>query len=156
MLRVSTRIPPTSNGGLAWWVKCTLDGFALGNAPMWQGWQLPPLYGGRVRFAYEPNHGSGNEEFAQPPDVFARGWGDCDDLVNARLTEIYGASLPASFYRLSTQEQSVSLNRLRLRIARGKLPSTLCKWQDSALHVLIRLPDGGEEDPSIKLGAPHQ
>lgn len=155
MLRVSTRIPATSNGGLAWWVKCTLDGFALGCAPMFRSWRLPPLYASGVVFAYEPNHGSGEEDFAQPPDVYARQWGDCDDLICYRLSELLSATLPDSFYLADERSQLRTLERLRARMGAGKLPATRCRWEGESLHVLIRFPDGREEDPSLLLGAPH-
>ena len=152
---VGTRIPATSHGALAWWVKCTLDGFALGCAPQWRAWKLPPLYSGKVRFRYEPRHGTGDEEFAQPPIVFARGWGDCDDLVNARLTELLARELPRRFYRSDTKKQERMLRHLGARMHAGKLPSTRTEWRGSDLHVLVRFPDGSTEDPAKILGAPH-
>lgn len=154
MLSVSTRIAATSNGGLAFWVASALDGFALGCAPMWRSWRLPSLYAGSVRFEYEPQHGSGNEEFAQPHDVFQRGWGDCDDLVVARLCELYAATLPDSFYVASEVEQVKVLKRLKARVGSRKLPVTRAKWTGESLHVFIVYPNGAVEDPAVILGAP--
>lgn len=153
-MQVSTRIPALSDGGLAWWVKCTLDGMALGCAPMWAGWRLPPLYASGVVFQLEPNHGSGEEDFAQPPTVYARGWGDCDDLINYRLTELLAAQLPAGFHTMRTARQTRVLMRLRARMGAGQTASTICRWEGGDMHVLVRLANGREEDPSIILGAP--
>lgn len=156
MLYVGTRIQATSDGALAWWVKCALDGFALGCVPMWRAWNLPPLYSGAVRFEFEPQHGSGREDFAMPPDVFARGWGDCDDLIVARLAELISPTLPASFYSADDKTQQQALQRVRAQMGANKLPATRAQWQGEQLHVLIRFPDGRTEDPSLILGAPHQ
>lgn len=153
MLYVSTRIQAPNDGSLAHWVKSTLDGMALGCAPMMRAWGLPPLYRSGVRFQYEPQHGSGLEDFAQPPDTFARGWGDCDDLIIARLAELYAAALPPKFYRSGMRDQSRMLHRLHVQQATGRVAATLAEWKGESLHVLIRLPDKTKEDPAILLGA---
>lgn len=124
---------------------------------MFGSWKIPPLYRAGVVFQYEPNHGDGNEEFATPPDVYARGWGDCDDLIVYRLTEQYFGWLKRNgFFRSDERRQRAMLDRLVSLVAAGRLPRVQTKWQGESLHVLIRLPNGGEEDPAILLGAPTQ
>lgn len=142
---VCTTFPAPTPGTLAWSVKCALDGYALGDAASWRAWGLPPLYASGVRFAYEPEHGTGREEFASPPVVCQRGWGDCDDLVRYRVAELLAAQLT---------EFGGNLWRLRLAMAEGRAASIITRWQGDDLHVLVRLPNGQEEDPSIRLGAP--
>lgn len=155
-MHVRTRIPATSSGTLAWWVKCALDGSALGCAPMFRSWGLPPLYQSGVRFAYENNHGSGDEEFATPPDVFIRGLGDCDDLVVYRVAELLADELDrVRFWSQTIERQRKTLRQLAVGVASGRLPSVVADWAGESLHVLVRMPDGTTEDPSILLGAPH-
>lgn len=124
---------------------------------MFGDWGIPSLYHSGVRFAYEPNHGDGHEEFATPPDVYARGWGDCDDLIVYRLAEQYFAWLQRErFFASNERRQRDLLNRLVSLVATGRLPSVQSRWRGESLHVLIRLPNGSEEDPAIILGAPTQ
>lgn len=155
-MHVATRIPASSSGGLAWWVKCCLDGFALGAAPMWRSWRLPYLYQSGVVFQFEPAHGSGYEDFTSPPDLFARGFGDCDDLVYARLCELLAGTLPDSFYRASEAQQVKALVRMRAKMGAGKLPACHAEWAGEQLHVRVRMPNGKLEDPAEILGAPKQ
>ena len=156
-MNVRTRIPATSSGALAWWVKCTLEGYALGCAPQMHEWGLPSLYQSGVVFRYEPNHGDGEEEFAQPPDVFARQWGDCDDLVVYRLAECLAAELDRqNFFASDERRQRALLRKMCVGVASGRLPSIVADWRGESLHVLIRFPNGQTEDPSILLGAPTQ
>lgn len=91
---------------------------------------LPPLYQSGIRFAYEPNHGSGNEEFASPLTTLERRAGDCDDLVIYRLAELYAAGHNGA--------------------------ACSCEWVGDSMHVTVRLPNGSLEDPSTILGAPWQ
>jgi hypothetical protein len=122
---------------------------------MFHSWDLPPLYESGVRFAYEPDHGSGEEDFAQPPDVYARGWGDCDDLVVYRLSELLAAELQRRrFWAQPEARQRAMLRALATGVASGRLASIKADWEGDSLHVLVRLPDGSTEDPSIILGAP--
>lgn len=151
---VRTRIPAPSHGGLSYWVKSVLDGMALGCVPLWESWKLPPLYESGIRFAYEPNHGDGHEEFAQPPDVYARGWGDCDDLVVYRCAELLAAQLPPNWGDLPERKQREILTRIAIGQASGKLPSVSAIWQGASIHVRVRMPNDDIEDPSILLGAP--
>lgn len=121
---IQTRTPGWNPRSEAWMVKSILEGLARAARPFMRG--LPPLYGGSIRFAREPNHGR-FEEFALPWDTAKRGWGDCDDLIIYRLAELEAA---------------------------GKKGSVACKWFGTEFHVQIRLPNGKIEDPSVRLGAP--
>lgn len=124
-----------TGGQIAYFVKCAIEGFARGCVPSAGAWQLPPLYSGGVQFQKEPQHGSGNEEFALPCDVHRRGWGDCDDLVIARLVEL---------------------------ALHGVDASCNAEWVGDACHVRVRYNDGVPqpdgsigtlEDPAIICGA---
>jgi hypothetical protein len=152
-VNVQTRFHAPSSGLLACSVKAALDGLALGDAASWSWWRLPPLFQSGVRFQYEPGHGSGNEEFAAPPDTYARGWGDCDDLVRYRVAELLAAALPKDFRSLEERAQKRALDRVWQAMAAGRIASTHALWQGDALHVAVRLPGNRIEDPSLILGA---
>jgi hypothetical protein len=138
MMQLSTRFPSgLPPGYLAWFVQHALEGFALGCTPSMRIWALPPLYKANVRWRLEPDHGSGREEFALPPDVYRRGWGDCDDLI---------------IWSLAERWQPYSLAELPTLIAAGRVPRCTTEWEGGAMHVALRLPDGTIEDPSKKLG----
>lgn len=155
-MNVRTSIPAPTSDALAWWTACELNGLALGAAPSMLSWGLPPLYRSGVRFAYEPAHGSGEEDFAAPPVTYERQWGDCDDLVYWRLAELYAAELPESFAAAEADEQIAALRRVRARAGSGKLPLCFCEFIPGldAFHVWIGFPDGTREDPAKLLGAP--
>lgn len=72
----------------AHFVKCAIEAFALGSVPMAHIWRLPPLYASGIVYQLEPDHGSGNEDFALPKTTFDLRNGDCDDLVIYRLWEL--------------------------------------------------------------------
>lgn len=116
-------------GFVAYLVKCTIEGLARGYAPLFAHWHLPGLYESGVRFALEPAHGTGFEDFALPHDTLARGAGDCDDLVIYRLSQLYAAG-----------ENGAACH---------------AQWlPTNEIHVLVRRANGDLEDPSILLGAP--
>ncbi len=127
-MKISTVLGPEFSGGqVANFSKCAIEAFARGSVPMAGLWRLPPLYSSGIRFQREPEHGSGNEDFALPNVTYGRKWGDCDDLVIYRLWELW---------------------------VQGERSAT-CRavWQDNAVHVLVRRADQRLEDPSIILGA---
>lgn len=137
-MRITFTIPDTIRPGeLAWLVKCLIEGAARGWAVPFRRVGMPHLYDTDVRFAYEPNHGTGNEEFADPFTLLARGEGDCDDLVMYRLTEREAARLPPNFDP-----------------TRDYRPGCRTEWRDEELHVQVRHPDRSIEDPAKELGAP--
>jgi hypothetical protein len=90
--------------------------------------QTPSLYQSGVRYQEEPDDGI--EEFASIPAMYARGWGDCDDLAPARVAEL----------RMRGEKASIRV-QWRSRPGGRKL-----------YHVLVRRGDGSIEDPSAKLG----
>lgn len=115
---------------VAYIVKKAIEGSALGyyESGAFKRWNLPPLYQSGVRFAFEPGHGSGVEDFAAPITVYRRKVGDCNQLIVWRLCELYACGVPAT---------------------------CMCEWVGNAYHVKVRFPDGTLEDPALNLGAPH-
>lgn len=85
--------------------------------------QLPPLYGGTIRYAREP---IGRERWQTAEETAARGAGDCEDLAAYRVAELRRQGIAAT---------------ILIRVVRPDL------W-----HVLVQWPDGRTEDPSAKLG----
>ena len=129
-MRISTEI---GNGFApaerAWFVKCAIEGFALGCFPAFKRWNLPPLYRSGVRFRLPPEHGSGHEVMLLPLDTYRQGWGDCDRLLIWWLCENWAAGHPA---RCSTIFVGGNMHVLGRR-----------SWDER----------GPLEDPSIALGA---
>jgi hypothetical protein len=144
-LRISTQVRECTPGELAWFVKATIDGLARAFAPAFQRMRLPPLYESGIRFAFEPNHGSGDEDFATPLDTLERGCGDCDDLVIYRLCELYAPRV--QFRRIGGQLLPASVDT--------SPASCSCEWVGESMHVQVRLKNGTLEDPAVLLGAPH-
>ena len=114
-------------GMLAYLTAQMLNGMAMGYLPLAALCPLPPLYQSGVRYALEPNHGQGWEDFANPWTTLARGFGDCDDLILYRLVELLLA---------------------------GEHAHCRAEWADTAVHVVIRRANNDREDPSVLLGAP--
>lgn len=126
-MRISTDLGPEFQGqAVAYFSKCAIEAFAQGSVPMAGIWRLPALYSSGIRYAPEPGHGSGVEDFALPNVTFARKNGDCDDLVIYRIWE--------------------------LRVS-GEFATCNAIWQNNAVHVRVRRANGQLEDPSILLGA---
>jgi hypothetical protein len=117
-------LPP---GFLAYISAQVLNGLISAYLPLYALCPLPPLYGSGMRYALEPNHGKGWEDFANPWTARQRGWGDCDDLILWRGLE------------LNAQGEHATVN---------------AEWLGNNVHVRIRRPNGLIEDPSILLGAP--
>lgn len=92
----------------------------------------PPLFLTGVRYQNEP---PGHEDWDGWPQILMQGWGDCEDLVAARCSELrvrHGVrAFPDFVWRTivhpNGQEQDV-------------------------YHILVRFPDGVYEDPSRILG----
>jgi len=108
-------------GYSAFFVKSLIDGLTRGAKFLYPGWRLPPLYDSGVKFQLPADHGGGVEYFALPPVVFAKGWGDCDQLVIWRLIELHAA---------------------------GESAECKADWIGGAMHVRIRRENGKTEDPS--------
>ena len=100
-------------------------------AERYQGRTVPLLYSSGVRYREEPWNARGAriEEFADIPTVYARKWGDCDDLAPIRVAELRAMGEPA-----------------KIRISWKTLPS------GRLFHVTVRRGDGSIEDPSKILG----
>lgn len=100
-------------------------------AEIYQGRRVPLLYQSGVRYAEEPWNANGArvEEFADIPTVYARRWGDCDDLAPWRVAELRAMGEPA-----------------KIRITWKTLKS------GRLFHVLVRRANGQIEDPSKILG----
>lgn len=113
----------------AWFIKCSIEGFALGCLPAFRRWRLPPLYNSGVRFQLPPEHGSGVELMRLPLYTYRDGWGDCDRLLIWWLCENWTNNRPA---RCSTIFLGGSMHVLGRR-----------SWDES----------GPLEDPSQILGA---
>lgn len=92
------------------------------------GLPVPLLYSSGVR--YRPEPWKGQEEFADIPTVFARKWGDCDDLAPWRCAE--------------------------LRVLYGERANLRVSWAKQGavrlFHITVRRADGSIEDPSRVLG----
>jgi hypothetical protein len=86
----------------------------------------PPLYSSGIRYRMEPD---GVEDFTDYEVILRRGWGDCAQLVAARVAELREQGEPAGV-RLTWQAR----NGRRL------------------FHVQVRRADGRIEDPSVLLG----
>lgn len=113
----------------AWFVKCAIEGFALGCLPSFKRWNLPPLYQSGVRFKLPPEHGSGVELMRLPLYTYRDGWGDCDRLLIWWLCEQWSQGRPA---RCSTYFVGGNMHVLGRK-----------SWDDT----------GQLEDPSTVLGA---
>lgn len=124
MLRIVTPLPNWPTGFTAEFVRRQIDGAARGFLPWYALHPLPPLYSSGVRYRTEPQHGSGVDEFANPWLTLARGWGDCDDLVQYLLVEY---------------------------LAQGIRAACGAEWRGSGVHVWVRLPGGAIQDPSLDL-----
>jgi len=113
----------------AWFVKCAIEGFALGCLPAFKRWGLPPLYESGVRFQLPPEHGSGVELMRLPLYTYRDGWGDCDRLLVWWLCERWAQNKPA---RCSTFFHLGNMHVLGRK-----------SWDDT----------GPLEDPAVRCGA---
>lgn len=87
-------------------------------------WSFPPLYESGIRYAYEPH---GAEVWQSIPALYLSRFGDCEDLVAARIAELPGAE--------------------PLLVKTGRTPSG-----GRLFHVVLKRADGSIEDPSTLLG----
>lgn len=93
---------------------------------------LPSIYKGSIVYRPEPEDNEA-EEWTDPYTLRERGYGDCDDLVIARLAELYVKA-----------GQNADTPRSKL-IA---WPSVARKKGTNLYHVMIRHKSGELEDPS--------
>jgi hypothetical protein len=94
------------------------------------GKPIPLLYESGVRYQAEPWRGQ--EEFADIPTVYARKWGDCDDLAPWRVAELRAVYREPAKLRVSWAVNAAAKQRL--------------------FHITVRRADGSIEDPSRVLG----
>lgn len=104
-----------------------LDALVAINVWARRTWVFPSIYDGLIRYEAEPD---GLELWASTPALFARRFGDCEDLAADRVSQLQLAGVPAAT-ALSLEERSVTGDR----------------W-----HVLVQHPNGRIEDPSKALG----
>ncbi|MCH9730980.1 MAG: hypothetical protein K0U84_15100 [Actinomycetia bacterium] len=129
LTRIVNTLPKRAGWGAGFTAYLTtqlINGLAHGYLPFLRLNPLPPLYRSGVRYQLEPNHGAGWEEYADPWTVYARKWGDCDDLNLWRVMEL---------------------------LAKGeKKAQARAEWSGNQVHVLVRRGNGKLEDPSKILG----
>ena len=86
--------------------------------------EAPMFYQAGLQYRREP---PGEEDFQPIPKLYARGYGDCEDLSAARAAEL----------------------RVRFKVA--AMPEVVA-IRPGLWHIIVRLPGGGAEDPSAHLG----
>lgn len=123
-------------------VKFKIEGDAKGASPLFiSPAQLPPLYQSGVVYREEPGHGGGKEFFDLPQTVYARGWGDCDDLCIWRIAELLAQGVRASCSIADITQLGDAHVQVRLP------PGFTTRYS-------VPSPHGGHiEDPSMILGA---
>lgn len=84
----------------------------------------PLFYRAGLRYQREP---PGQEDFQPIPELYRRGYGDCEDLAAARAAE------------------------LRVRFGVNAVPEVV-QIGPTLWHIIVRLPNGQAEDPSAHLG----
>lgn len=84
------------------------------------------LYDSGVRFRPEPTEGSGIELYQTIPEVYAQGWGDCDDVTGWRCAELLARGVEGVDVALESRGPRV--------------------W-----HAVVRLPNGHTEDVAANL-----
>lgn len=95
--------------------------------------RMPPLYASGVHYEEEP---PGEEEWLDIPTLYRQGWGDCEDLACARAAELRHYKGIAAVPCIKTKQ---------FPIPGSDRPMTL-------VHVMVLLPNGEIEDPSLRLG----
>lgn len=138
------------------------------------GKPYPPLYRSGVEYRPEPWTGisvhesngdehtmKGVDEFANIRTVFARGWGDCDDLCAWRLAEVLEAGKQADarvYWRYFVADPSAPNGRRRLSKQNALAAKRAGERLITIMHCEVRFaPKPGEksgriEDPSRYLG----
>lgn len=131
--------PKTSPNGKRWLkpskllalvIREAIEAVVMANRLYLRTHTVPSIYESGIRYEEEPA-GQPYEDFAAIPVVLARGWGDCDDLVSWRISELRNAGENAKV-RLKWEYDPVRGARM--------------------YHVLVRRANGQVEDPSKRLG----
>lgn len=132
----------------SFFVRSLIDGLVVGSLPVFTSWRLPMLYASGVRYAVDPEHGTGTDEIDPPPIVLQRGWGDCGNLTLWRLLELNQNRWVPVLRRVGNRNELVGIKW-------AKTPArAVVQWVNGELHALVRHPDGQTEDPSEILGMP--
>jgi hypothetical protein len=123
-MTAAIRIPLVTGASL----RAALAGLTALNEWALSTWDVPPIYSAGVRYQREP---AGREDWDIAPIVYARGWGDCEDLAAWRAAE--------------------------LRLGLGGVPPERAiadTYQSGprTWHCIVRRADGSIEDPSLMLG----
>ncbi len=121
-------------------VKCMLDGLALGACPLFAEGLLPGLFESGIVFQFDPDHGSGVENFVHPALVYQRGWGDCDQLCWYRVAELRSKGIKATVTISDYHDDGGAHAQVRLPMGFKTAHS-------------VSTPRGAIEDPAMLLGA---
>ncbi len=152
-------------------IKPLLDALVIDDQLFLRLNHCPPLYRSKVRYQEEPptivttNDGRTMtcEEFAAAGVVFARGWGDCDDLSPLRCAELRNQGERATIrIQWKTQPSGQKLYHILVRrqpgptwtkrVLRG---ATVVLPTDFDPRFMVLAPDRSViEDPNIALGMP--
>lgn len=111
------------------WLAPLLDALTRVNSSWLRGHPAAPsIYTAGVRYVAEP---VGQERWRALPTVLETLTGDCEDLACARAAELRARGVDASAWPILTSPPSSPVN----------------VW-----HIVVKLPDGSMEDPSVRLG----
>lgn len=152
-------------------IKPQLDALVIVNQLFLRLHHATPLYRSKVVYREEPptivTMSDGRtvtvEEFAAAPIVFARGWGDCDDLSPLRCAELRNSGERATIrIQWKTQATGQKLYHILVRRMPGPrwIMSTYYGKQmrlppDFDPRFMVPAPDGSViEDPNVALGMP--
>jgi hypothetical protein len=113
---------------IAWLNALVILNYGLLKANALTGNRLPALYHSGVIYQAEERSGQKPEHFDPCTVVYARGWGDCDDLAAWRCAELILSGVEARIDLHETPRSKPAARRY---------------------HVLVVLPDGTTEDPSM-------
>lgn len=115
---VTIDVPPTARA-----LRALLGGLVALDRVILRDQELPPLYESGIRYQPEP---PGQERWCRVDEIWRRKYGDCEDLVGARVAELQ--------LRGEAAFQDVKKSGFR------------------RFHALVRRGDGTLEDPSLRLG----
>lgn len=129
-MQIRTQVDAQTPEELATLLRGILVGYVVAGAEQFRRYSLPPLYRSGIKWKRSPSAKSW-EDFALPLTIYERRWGDCDNLVVYRCSELCANGTPA-------------LPKIYWRINDGKV---------KIFHAEVRiLKTGLVEDPSRLLG----
>lgn len=127
---------------LAPMIRHLCSALVLANRIILQKGNLPSLYMSGVR--YKPEPGWSEEHFDNAETVFARGWGDCDDLASWRVAELQNQGVPATIVVMWKPVTGGRLFHIKVRIIN---PHCTARHNVSMKGCVCK-----QEDPSARLG----